>query len=56
MLLGYTVAKAPTSPRNATWFTRPFLLVKGWGLGTRLGVSKPHTCEKCMCVAGSDLS
>ena len=21
---------------NATWFTRPFLLVRGWGLGTRL--------------------
>ena len=36
MLLGYTVAKAPASPRNSTWFTRPFLLVRGWGLGTRL--------------------
>ena len=36
-LLGYTVAKAPASPRNSTWFTRPFLLVRGWGLGTRLG-------------------
>ena len=35
-LLGYTVAKAPTSPRNSTWFTRPLLLVRGWGLGTRL--------------------
>ena len=21
----------------STWFTRPFLLVRGWGLGTRLG-------------------
>ena len=33
-VLGYTVAKA--SPRNLTWFTRLFLLVRGWGLGTRL--------------------
>jgi len=24
------------SPRNSTWFTRPFLHVRGWGLGTRL--------------------
>ena len=36
MLLGYIVAKVPASPRNSTWFTRPFLLVRGWGLGTRL--------------------
>ena len=36
LLLGYIVAKACTSPRNSTWFTRPFLLVRGWGLGTRL--------------------
>ena len=36
MLLGYNVAKAPGSPRNLTWFTRPFLLVRGWGLWTRL--------------------
>ena len=28
----FTVAKAPASPRNSTWFTRPFLLVRGWGL------------------------
>ena len=35
-LLGYNVAKGCTSPRNSTWFTRPFLLVRGWGLGTRL--------------------
>ena len=27
-----------TSPRNLTWFTRPFLLVRGWDLGTRLSV------------------
>ena len=32
----YIVAKACASPRNSTWFTRLFLLVKGWGLGTRL--------------------
>ena len=43
MLLGYTVAKAPASPRNLTWFTRPFLLVRGWGLGTRLRVYVPHS-------------
>ena len=36
MLLGDNVAKVPASPRNSTWFTRSFLLVKGWGLGTRL--------------------
>ena len=36
-LLGYIVAKVCASPRNSTWFTRPFLLVRGWGLGTRLG-------------------
>ena len=36
MLLGYTVAKVPASPRNSTWFTRPFLLVRGWGMGTIL--------------------
>ena len=36
MLLGYSVAKVCTSPRNSTWFTRQFLLVRGWGLGTRL--------------------
>ena len=36
MLLGYTVATAPANPRNSTWFTRLFLLVRGWDLGTRL--------------------
>ena len=35
-LLGCNVAKACTRPRNLTRFTRPFLLVRGWGLGTRL--------------------
>ena len=38
ILLGYTVAKVPTSPRNLTWFTRQILLVRGWGLGTTLVV------------------
>ena len=33
---GDTIAKACASPRNSTWFTRPFLLMRGWGLGTRL--------------------
>ena len=27
------------SPRNSTWFTRLFLLVRGWGLGTRLSLA-----------------
>ena len=36
MLLGDTVAKVCASPRNSTWFIRLFLLVRGWGLGTRL--------------------
>ena len=36
MLLGYTVAKAPICPRNSIWFTRAFLLVRGWGMRTRL--------------------
>ena len=35
-LLGYTAAKAHAIPRNLTWFTRQFLLVRVWGLGTRL--------------------
>ena len=39
MLLGYTVAKACASSGNSTWFTRLFLLVRGWGLGMRLGFS-----------------
>jgi len=41
-LLGYNVAKASASPRNSTWFTRPFLLVRGWGLGTRLSNPLPY--------------
>ena len=41
-LLGYIVAKVCASPRNLTWFTRPFLLVRGWGLGTRLTVKFVH--------------
>ena len=36
MLLGYIVTKVCTSPRILTWFTRPFLLMRGWGLETRL--------------------
>ena len=30
------VTKVCASPGNLTWFTRPFLLVRGWGLVTRL--------------------
>ena len=36
MLLGDTVTIVCASPRNSTWFTKLFLLVRGWGLGTRL--------------------
>ena len=36
MLPGCTVTKVCASPRNLTWFTIPFLLVRGLGLGTRL--------------------
>ena len=36
IMLSYTVARVCTSPRSLTWFTRPFFLVRGWGLGTRL--------------------
>ena len=39
-LLGYIGPKACASPRNLTWFTRPFLLVRRWGLGTRLHTAK----------------
>ena len=42
-LLGDTVAKVCTSPRNSTWFTRLFLLVRGWGLETRLLVPYHRT-------------
>ena len=35
-VLGYSVTKACASPRNSTWFTNPLLIVRGWGLGTRL--------------------
>ena len=31
-LLGDTVTKVHASPRNSTWFTRPFLLVRERGL------------------------
>ena len=41
-LLGDTIAKVCASHRNLTWFTRPFLLIRGWGLGTRLWCSEWH--------------
>ena len=40
MGFNYTVAKAFNSPKNLTWFTRLFLFVRGWGLGTRVDVGK----------------
>ena len=60
-LLGYTVAIACASPRNSIWFTRSFLLVKGWGLGRRLG--KRHIVQRkkttfffCYCWESWDLA
>ena len=37
-MLGYMVAKVCASPRSSIWFTRLFLLVRDWGLGTRLQI------------------
>ena len=45
MLLGYTVTKA--CPRNSTWFIRPFLLVRGQGLGTRPLLTLPLSFPMC---------
>ena len=43
--------KECSSPRNLTWFTRPFLLVKGWGLRMRLNyidsADEPPTLQGC---------
>ena len=33
MLLGYTSWQVCTSPRNSTWFTGPFFLMREWGVG-----------------------
>ena len=41
LLLGYNVGKACASLRNSTWFTRLFLPVRRWGLGTRLVLQLP---------------
>ena len=43
--LGYSVKRACPIPRNSTWFIRPFFLMRGWGLGTRLDV-----CNNVMLV------
>ena len=45
LLLGYTVSKLCASPRNSTFFTRLFLLVRGWSLETRLITFS--LCETC---------
>ena len=42
-LLGYTVLGVCASPRNLTWFTRPFFLMRGWDLGTQLLKVLQHT-------------
>ena len=50
MLLGDTVAKVCTSPRNSTWFTRPFLLVRGRGLGMRLQATMHYLLHNHMYI------
>ena len=51
MLLAYRVAKACTSSRNSTGFTTPFLLMRGWGLGTRLTSVRLTYCLLWWCTA-----
>ena len=52
LLPGYIVAKACASPSNSTWFTRPFLLLRGWGLGTGLRVwERDYTAVTAIVVA-----
>ena len=50
MLLGDTAAKVWTSPINLTRFTRPFLLVRGRGLGVRLQAIMHYLLHMCMYV------
>ena len=52
-LLGYTVTKAPASPRNLTWFTRPFLSWEGgvWGRDyCHLFLTKVIQLHTCTCT------
>ena len=51
--LGYIVTKACTSQRNSTWFTRLFLLERGWGLRTRLGAD---SCSSVIRLSTGDSS
>ena len=46
-MLGYIVAKTCASPGNLTRLTRPFLLVRGCGLGTRLASQILQTMASC---------
>ena len=48
MLLGDTVC---ASPRNSTWFTRLFLLVRGRGLGMRLRIIAQATMHYLLHIA-----
>ena len=48
ILPGDTVAKVCNSPRKLTWFTRPFLLVRRWGLGMRLSTNN-LLCSWLLC-------
>ena len=48
MLLGDTVTEVCTSPRNLTWFTRPFLLVRGRGLEMRLQATMHLLRNACL--------
>ena len=56
MLLGYIVAKACASPRNSTWFTRPFLLMRGWGLGARLSLAHQPSIISVQTISDLDSS
>ena len=47
-VVGDTVAKVCASPRNSTQFTRPFLLVRGKGLGTRLQATMHYLLHMCI--------
>ena len=40
--LALPVTKVYAIPRNSTWFTRPFLLVRGWGSGDETRNVSPH--------------
>ena len=52
-MLGDTVTKVCASLRNLTWFTRLFLLARGWGLGTRLVLPNQDNVSPVGAVPGA---